>query len=171
MKANIFICLALIFSCWTPSSVAQSLPQFKNYEVSIYTGAIHRPKWIRHVSGNKWRDGLGKVVDPPEVNFAGKYFVALHSCGSACRYYTMIDLSSGPDLDLLNGFSSAEPPPKTREGYLYVTDLITRANSKLLVAQYRIDSPGGEECRERTFVFDGKKISPVTGTRRTCTRY
>ena len=111
MKAITIIGVALIFSGLTPSSVAQSLRQFENYEVSIYTGAIHRPKWIRHVSGNEWRDGLGKVVDPPEVNFAGKYFVALHSCGSTCRYYTMTDLSSGPDLDLLNGFSSAEPPP------------------------------------------------------------
>lgn len=86
----------------------------------------------------------------------------------------MTDLSSGRERNLLNGFAAAEPAPKTREGYLYVTDLVTRPNSKLLVAQYRIDSPRGEECRERAFVFDGNKITPITGTRRTCatlTRY
>lgn len=72
MRAIISIVVALIFSCLTPSSVAQSLPQFEDYEVSVYTGAMHRPKWIRHVSGDGWRDNLGKLVEPPEVNFAGK---------------------------------------------------------------------------------------------------
>ena len=88
-----------------------------------------------------------------------------------CRYYTMTDLSSGRELSLLSDFGAAEPPPKTREGYPYVTDLVTRANSKLLVAQYRIDSPRGEECRERAFVFDADKLTPTAGTRRTCTQY
>ena len=97
--------------------------------------------------------------------------MSVHSCGTFCRYYTMTDLSSGRELDLLRAFASAEPPPKTREGYTYVTDLVTRANSKLLVAQYRISAPRGKECRERTFVFAGAKIAAVTGTRRTCTQY
>jgi hypothetical protein len=83
----------------------------------------------------------------------------------------MTDLSSGRELNLLKDFDAAEPPPKTREEYPYVTDLVTRANSKLVVAQYRIDSPHGEECRERAFVFDGDKLTPATGTRRTCTQY
>jgi hypothetical protein len=83
----------------------------------------------------------------------------------------MTDLSSGRELNLLKDFDAAEPPPKTREGYPYVTDLVTRANSKLLIAQYRIDSRRGEECRERAFVFDGDKLTPTTGTRRTCTQY
>ena len=84
----------------------------------------------------------------------------------------MTDLSSGHELNLLEDFDSAgEPPPKTRDGYEYVTDLVTRANSKMFVAQYRIFVPHGEECRERTFIFDGGKIAPITGTRRTCTQY
>lgn len=83
----------------------------------------------------------------------------------------MTDLSDGRELDLLKNFGSSEPPPKTREGYPYVTDVVTRPNSKLLVAQYRIESPGGEECRERAFIFDGDKLTPITGTRRTCSQY
>jgi len=170
-KNFVTIAISLMFFSLTPSTAAQSSSPFEAYEVSVYTGAIHSPKWIRHVGGDEWRDNLGKLVDPPEVNFAGKYFVTVHSCGTGCRYYTMTDLSSGRALDLLKDFGVAEPPPKTRDGYPYVTDLITRANSRLLVAQYHVELSSGEECRERAFLFDGEKIAPVTNTRRTCMQY
>ena len=170
MKNAITIAVSLMFLSLTPSLAAQSSSRFEDYEVPVYTGAIHRPKWIRHVGGDEWRDNLGKLVDPPEVNFAGKYFVVVHSCGTGCRYYTMTDLSSGRALDLLKDFGAAEPPPKTRDGYPYVTDLITRANSKLLVAQYHVELPSGEECRERAFVSNGERITPINNTRRTCTQ-
>ena len=171
MKNAITIAVSLMFLSLTPSLAAQSSSRFEDYEVPVYTGAIHRPKWIRHLGGDEWRDNLGKLVDPPEVNFAGKYFVVAHSCGTGCRYYTMTDLSSGRALDLLKDFGAARPPPKTRDGYPYVTDLITRANSKLLVAQYHVELPSGEECRERAFVLDEEKITPIINTRRTCTQY
>ena len=165
------ITLLLTFLCLTLQVTSQTSPRFEDYEVVIYRGTIHNPKWIRHVGNDDWRDELGKLAGPPEINFAGKYFVSVHSCGTGCRYYTMTDLSSGRELDLLKDFGAAEPPPKTREGYRYVTDLVTRANSKLIVAQYRIDSPRGEECRERAFILEGEKITPVTNTRRSCTNY
>ena len=98
MKTAIGITALLTFLCLTPSLAAQSWPRFKDYEVPLYKSAIHRPKWIRHVKGDEWRDDLNKLVDPPEVNFAGKYFVAGHSCGTGCRYYTMTDLASGREL-------------------------------------------------------------------------
>ena len=145
--------------------------RFESYEVAIYKGAIHRPRWIRLVADNEWRDEAGKLVEPPEINFAGKYFVALHSCGTGCRYYTMTDLSSGRELNLLKDFGAAEPPPTTREGYSYVTNLVTHANSKLLVAQFRVSAQRGEECRERAFVLEGEKITPITNTRRSCTDF
>ena len=171
MKNVVTIAISLMFFSLTPSLAAQSSSRFEDYEVPVYAGSIHRPKWIRHVGGDEWRDNLGKLVDPPEVNFAGKYFVVVHGCGTGCRYYTMTDLSSGRALDLLKDFGAAEPPPKTRDGYPYVTDLITRANSKLLVAQYHVELPRGEECRERAFVLDGEKIMPINNTRRTCIQY
>jgi hypothetical protein len=171
MRVIVAIVVSLLFSCLTPSSTPQSATRFEDYVVPVYTGAVQRPKWIRHVLGNEWRDKLGKLVEPPAVNFAGKYFVSVHSCGTGCRYYTMTDLSSGRELSLLDNFSAGEAPPKTREGYSYVTDLVTRANSKLVVAQYRIDSVHGKECRERAFVFDRGKLTPATGTRRTCRQY
>jgi hypothetical protein len=169
MKTTIGIAGLLTFFCLTPSLAAQSWPRFKDYQVPLYKGAIHRPKWIRHVKGDEWRDDLNKLVDPPEVNFAGKYVVACHSCGTGCRYYTMTDLASGRELNLLKDFDAAEPPPKTREGYPYITDLVTRAKSKLLIAQYQIDSPRGQECRERAFVYNGHSLTPISSTRRiTC---
>jgi len=161
----------LVTFCFVPSLAAQSLPRFEDYQLPVYKGAFFGPKWIRHITGNEWRDNLGKLVEPPGVNFAGKYFVSAHSCGTGCRYYTMTDLSSGLELNVLKDFDSAEPSPKTHEGYTYVAILVTRANSRMFVAQYRIDAPRGEECRERTFVFEGQKIAPITGTRRTCTQY
>ena len=168
MKSITFL---LTFLCLTLQVTSQKSPRFEDYEVEIYRGTIHKPKWIRHVADDEWRDEVGKLVEPPEINFAGKYFVTVHSCGTGCRYYTMTDLSSGRELDLLKDFSASEPPPKTREGYPYVTDLVTRANSKLVVAQFRIDSPRGEECRERAFILEGQKITPVSSTRRSCTTY
>ena len=160
----------LMFFALTLHATAQSAPRFEDYTVAVYTGTMQWPKWIRRVGDDEWRDELNKLVEPPVVNFAGKYFVAVHSCGTGCRYYTMTDLSSGRELNLLKDFGAAEAPPKTREGYPYVTDLLTRANSKLLVAQYHVNSSRGEECRERAFLFDGKLIIPLTNTRQTCTR-
>jgi len=161
----------LVFVGLTLQVTGQTSPRFEDYEVAIYRGTIHRPKWIRRVADDEWRDELGKLVEPPEINFAGKYFVSVHSCGTGCRYYTLTDLSSGRELDHLKDFGAAEPPPTTREGNPYVTDLVTRPNSKLLVAQFRVDSPRGEECRERAFILEGEKITPVTNTRRSCTNY
>ncbi len=169
MSYKAAIPLLLLFLI-TAAAAAQNGPRFEDHPTPVYSGKIHQPGWMRHVDG-EWRDNLGKLAHPPEVNFAGKYFIAVHSCGTGCRYYTLTDLSSGLGLDLLRDFDAREPPPKTRDGYPYVTDLITRANSKLLVAQYHVDLHGGEECRERAFVFDGVKITAISKTRRACTRY
>lgn len=165
------ITIAIVFYSIAGVVAGQSLPRFEDYEVAVYTGSIRLPKWIRHISPDEWRDELGKLVDPPQVNFAGKYYVSVHSCGTGCRYYTMTDLSSAREFELLKDFGAAEPPPKTREGYPYVTYLVTRANSKLLVAQFHVKSARGAQCRERAFVLEGEKITPVTNTRGTCTQY
>jgi len=165
------IIILLTFFCVAASLPVRKAPRFEDYAVQVYSGRIHRPKWISHEGSGEWRDKLDKLVGSPEVNFAGKYFVAAHSCGTECRYYTMTDLSTGRELAILSDFNAAEPAPKTREGYTYIPILVTRPNSRLLVAQYDIDSPSSHECRERAFVLDGEKIRPITGTRRSCTQY
>jgi hypothetical protein len=153
-------------------SYADDLPQFGDYQVPLYRGAIRPPKWIQHVGDDEWRDDLGKMVGPPEINFAGRYFVAVHSCGTGCRYYTLTDLSTGRDLDLLEMFTAAEPAPKTRDGREYITDLISRPDSRLLVAQYYIGpARKAGECRERVFLFGGGRLKPVTQTLHACRKF
>lgn len=151
--------------------LAEALPRFEDYPASPYRGVIHRPKWIRHGSSGEWRDDVGKLVDDPEINFAGRYFICVHICGTGCRYYTLTDLSSGHDLDMLEVFATAEPTPKTRDGREYLTELFSRPDSRMLVAQYHIGLPQEEECRERIFLFDSGKLKPITGTRRGCRKF
>ena len=161
----------LLLFASSSSLPAQTLPRFEDYRVPLYRGAIHPSKWVQHVGG-EWRDKLGKWIGPPEVNFAGKYFMALHSCGTGCRYYTLTDLASGRDLDVLDMFATAEPPPKTRYGREYLTELFSRADSKILVAQYHIGLyQEGKECRERVFLFEAERLKPITSTLRSCRQF
>lgn len=147
------------------------LPHFADHKVSLYQGKTLLPKWIGRGNQGEWRDGLGKLVDAPEVNFAGKYFVAVHSCGNGCRYYTLTDLSSGRELNALDVFAAGENPPKTSDGHEYISILYYRPDSRMLVAQYLIDPQRGlEQCRERTFVFQSGRLRPITGTRQQCTK-
>ena len=144
--------------------------QFLDGSVDIYTGKLILPKGYTNADGI-WRDGQGKAIDKPQVNFAGKYWVGLHSCGAECRYYSMLDLSTGIESRALDMFSSTEPPSKTRDGRSYITSLETRAQSKLLIAQYHVtlNLSGAEECRERVFVLKKFSLIPVTKTKIGCT--
>ena len=123
------------------------------------------------VTDGIWRDNREKAVGEPKVNFAGRYWVALHSCGAECRYYSMLDLSTGVESRALDMFSTTEPPSKTRDGNSYITSLETRAQSKLLIAHYHVtlNSSGAEECRERVFVLKKFSLIPVTKTKIGCT--
>jgi hypothetical protein len=172
MKTTLAISTLLLITS-TLTAQSRHLPQFEDYQVPLYRGEIRLPRWIRHVARNEWRDELNKLVIPPEINFAGRYFLAVHSCGTGCRYYTMTDLSTGLDLDeVLRDFTTAEPPPRTREGYPYITDLFSRPNSRMLIAQYHIEiSEGNEECRGRVFVFENERLRPITNTRRGCRQF
>lgn len=114
-----------------------------------------------------WANSLARLKSILRENTLSEFTIAEPAAGTN----TLTDLSSGRSLDVLRDFDAGEPAPKTRDGYPYITNLITRANSKLLVAQYHVDLHGGEECRERAFVFDGDKITTISKTRRACTRY
>jgi hypothetical protein len=103
-------------------------PKFEEFPAQRHPGPWVPPKGFRRVSVNEWRNEFGKLVEPPAMNFAGRYHIALNSCGTGCRYYSLTDLATGKDLALLAPFASAEPPPKTKEGYTYTTDLISRPN-------------------------------------------
>ncbi len=143
-------------------------PRFEDFPTVRHTGPWVPPKGMRRGAGDEWRDENGKLVDPPSMNFAGKFHVSRNSCGTGCRYFTLTDLSTGRDLALLAPFATGESPPKTQEGYTYITELITRPNSHMIIAQYLVDTPTGDECRERMFVMQGEKLRPVSNTRIGC---
>jgi hypothetical protein len=163
----------ILIICVVSSSAQQKRePRFEDHNVTLYQGETHFPKWIRGVNGNEWRDDLGKLVDPPEINFAGKYFITIHSCGTGCGYYTLTDLSSGRELEALSDFSFGEPTPKTRDGYEYTTELFYRPDSRMLVVQYNVNLKQGKyQCRERVFLFESKKFKPITNTRYVCSKF
>lgn len=148
-----------------------SKPKFASFPVSIVTG-VKVSEGYRVDEVGMWRDGMGKHVRDPVVNFAGRYHLGLHSCGAGCRYYTLIDLASGDDLSsVVEMFGSMDPPSRTSDGLIYVTDLLSRPDSRLLVAQYILDTPSGEQCRERLYVLDGGKLGAISQTRRSCERW
>jgi len=43
------ITLLLVFVGLTVQMTGQTSPQLEDFEVAIYSGTIHRPKWIRRV--------------------------------------------------------------------------------------------------------------------------
>jgi hypothetical protein len=148
------------------------LPTFSAYPAEIYRGELKVPDYYQKTEDG-WRDDMGKLVAPLKVNFAGKYYIGLHSCGAGCRYYTLSDLTNGSDSNALDMFSNANGrPQKTSDGREYISSLVSHPDSKMLVAQYHIaqNATHPEECRERIFVLsdDGKNIAPITETIKFC---
>jgi hypothetical protein len=144
-------------------------PKFEDFPSDAFMGKILIPKEFKVDFDGNWRDPAGKIIEKPHINFAGKYFLSLHSCGTECRYYLLNDMSSGRSARL-DMFSSTYPPNMTRDGFLYVTVLVFVKNSNMIVAQYNIDKGEETECRERIFVFDEKeRIKPITKTMHSCT--
>ena len=152
-------------------TVTGNYPRFEDFRSVKYVGPVQGPKGTKRVSEKEWRDEMGKLVEPPVPNFAGKYNVTIHSCGTGCRYYALTDLSTGKSLQTLASFAAAEPSPKTKEGYAYVVDLISKPESFMLVAQFQVETPKGLECRERIFKFEREALKPVTNTKLGCTNF
>jgi hypothetical protein len=150
-----------------------SSPSFAAYPAVAYTGSLCIPSYYVREAGGLWRDDMGKQVAPVEINFAGRYYIGLHSCGTGCRYFTLSDLSSGRDSKALDMFSSeGGEPTRTKDGRTYVTELIAHPESTMLIARYHIEPSADHpaECRERLFVLsdDGQSATPITGTMLGC---
>ena len=73
--------------------------KFDKYKVKeVYKGEIKIPKSYKKDEEGLYRDELGKFVSNQQqfyVNFAGKYMIVTHSCGTSCYYRTVEDLSGG----------------------------------------------------------------------------
>lgn len=175
MQALIFVLFLAHELVWGRVGVAQEVsirPSFSAYATSIYHGPTRIPTSYRQ-SVEGWWDDMGKQTSVPQINFAGRFYIGLHSCGASCRYFTLSDLKTGKDSGALEMFSSDEGhPAQTSDKRNYVTELISQPDSYLLVARYQIeaDQTHASECREKLFVLepDLAKLRAISKTERGC---
>ncbi|MBN3759472.1 hypothetical protein [Burkholderia sp. Ac-20365] len=172
---KLFIFLLTLVVIWSAGVYAGDdslLPRFSDLPVEIYRGKLKVPAYYAKVNDH-WIDDMGKLVSAPVINFAGKYHIGLHSCGADCRYFTLSDLATGFESNELDMFSAdSDHPKRTLDGRAYITDLISRNDSKILIAQYHIEATTAHdrECRERLFSWKEreKKLKAITETINHC---
>lgn len=148
-------------------------PRFEQYSVTTYRGELKNPQDLHRDSEGVWRDEQNKMVSPPVVNFAGEYYLASHSCGTGCRYYTLNNLRTGREVSQISMFDAGEPTPLTKDGHTYVPILFFKPDSTLLIVQYDLDvdkPTRSNRCRQRFFVFKDKKLSAISRTFPSCTQ-
>ena len=146
--------------------------QFEQFPAKVYQGPVKIPDGLHKDGQGEWRDENEKWVAPPEVNFAGEYYLAAHSCGTGCRYHELVSLRTGVAIPEIAMFNTGEPPPVTRDGHSYLTILYYKPDSRLLIAQYLLDfdDPNkAETCRQRYYVLENDKLRPISKAFPFCT--
>lgn len=161
----VLYCLALLASAHAYADSPVN-PKFSDYPAEIYSGEWTPPSFIK-MEDDIWRDEMGKMVAPLSINTAGKFYMALHSCGTSCRYYTLTDLSSGEQSQALDAFSSQNTTSKNpNKGIITINEIITRPESFLLLIRSYNESADNQysNCLARYFVLskDGKLIKSIT---------
>ena len=148
--------------------------QFDQFRVDLYHGHLKIPHQFHKDSDGLWADESGKPTSAPHVNFAGEYFLAAHSCGTCCRYYTLNDLRTGDEIGQVSMFDASDRAPHaTKDGRTYVPILFFKPDSRLLIVQYEFDlcaRAHHNQCSQRYFVFEDGGFRSVSGTLRSCTR-
>jgi hypothetical protein len=169
-------CVAII-SAFLPVLVAaqetkESRPfSFEKFHVQPYHGPLKTPMGVHKDADGAWRDELDKWVADPEVNFAGEYYLAAHSCGTECRYYTLNNLRSGRENKSISMFDASDPPHRTTDGHTYVPILFYKPDSRLLIVQFEISTPVERDaCRQRYYIFENERFRPISKTLTACTR-
>lgn len=129
---------------------------FDQYRIDVYKGTIHPPSGFVHKTDGWW-DEMGKRINSVEINFAGQYYLGLHSCGAGCRYYSLTNLADGKDLSrLLERFTSN--PDEGKQAFF---ELFFQKNSQLLIARYFKDSytTNYQEC---LFLLKNEQLKNIT---------
>jgi hypothetical protein len=151
----------------------EQAPQFYQFSVGVYRGHIKTPREFHKDTDGLWLDDLGKPASAPRVNFAGEYYLAAHSCGTCCRYYTLSNLRAGGEIRQVSMFDASEPIPTTKDGHTYIPILFFKPDSRLLIVQYEYDlcTPvEHNQCRQRYFVFEDGRFRSLSKTLLPCTR-
>lgn len=165
--------LVVQYFCVLPSHAQDAIPIFSKYRADVYRGSLQIPSFAKK-DGRLWRDNHGKLIGQPDVNAGGRFYIARHSCGAECRYFTLSDLSSGRESMALAEFSNnGIEPMKDAQGRTTVIDLYSRPDSFLIQVKYHAESQDGsrEICNERYFVLskDGAKVRAITSMMHGCT--
>lgn len=147
--------------------------EFDKYPATVYDGPFKIPNDLQKNEKGEWHDSNNKLVAPPQVTFAGEYYLAGRSCGTGCRYYELLNLRTGEIVHDIARFDTGEPPPRTPDGHEFLTILYFRPGSRMIKAEYLLDvfggKPGPETCRQQYFVLDNGKIYSISKTYPFCT--
>lgn len=140
--------IACLF-CISLINANELLEKFDEYPATIYQGEHKIPKDYQ-CSNGECRDINNKLVDL-SINFAGKYSIIAHSCGTGCRFYSMLNVENGEDnLKILSSFNTI-PDVNGKET---INDLFSKNDSRLLV----VKTIGDTGCKQETFLFDGNSL-------------
>ena len=132
--------------------------KFDKYKVKeVYKGEIKIPKSYKKDVEGLYRDKFGKFVSNQQqfyINFAGKYMIVTHSCGTSCYYRSVEDLSNGKTvkIDGIEKFDNTETRPLFKDSEMGgFAKLYTREDSDLLMARYvNFDT---DICKQEYFVL------------------
>ena len=151
--------------------------KFDKYKVKeVYKGEIKIPKSYKKDEEGLYRDELGKFVSNQQefyVNFAGKYMIVTHSCGTSCYYRTVEDLSKGETVSIegIEKFDNTEANFAVGNNFLAGYALLTtREDSTLILVQYLENET--DTCKQEYFVLktlkNGKKKLKSISKRTPC---
>ena len=169
--------LALLTSAFGAELEQKLEAKFDKYKVKeVYKGEIKIPKSYKKDEEGLYRDKFGKFVSNQQefyVNFAGKYMIVTHSCGTSCYYRTVEDLSAGKTVNIegMDKFDNTETRPLFKDSEIGgFAKLYTREDSDLLMARYvNFDT---DVCKQEYFVLktlkNGKKKLKSISKRTPC---
>ncbi|MGF7403165.1 hypothetical protein MTT09_08900 [Campylobacter concisus] len=159
MKLNRMVLIFALLTSAFGAELEQKLEaKFDKYKVKeVYKGEIKIPNSYKKDEEGKYRDSAGKYVGNQQdfyVNFAGKYMIVTHSCGTSCYYRTVEDLSAGKSVkvDGMSKFDNNLANFAVGNNFLAgYTLLTTREDSTLMLVQYLENDT--DICKQEYFVL------------------
>ncbi|QPH90379.1 hypothetical protein [Campylobacter concisus] len=159
MKLNRMVLIFALLTSAFGAELEQKLEaKFDKYKVKeVYKGEIKIPNSYKKDEEGKYRDSAGKYVGNQQdfyINFAGKYMIVTHSCGTSCYYRTVEDLSAGESVkvDGMSKFDNNLANFAVGNNFLAgYTLLTTREDSTLMLVQYLENDT--DICKQEYFVL------------------
>lgn len=127
--------------------------EFNSYPTKLYQCKYKIPQNYKCKNG-ECRDLMNKLVDL-SINFAGKYSIIAHSCGTGCRFYSMLNLENAEEnFEILSQFNTT-PDTSNKDD---IDILLSQSDSKLLIVQHQYNNG---TCKQEKFIFDNEKLKPL----------